>query len=151
MPVGFYAGVDANAESIAWLKENVADSHFWFDHVNMKNAMYNPAGENLAASALTLKGLTGFDVACMFSVITHQNPKEAGRIFRMLRPCAARLYFTAFVDDSIEGYVENAPESPGLKSTYSTRLLTTILRDAGWRIEAQHPHVKFQQPVFICV
>ena len=153
--LAFYAGLDVNAEAIAWLNENVAvaDSRFRFEHINMFNAMYNPAGERVPASLLREKRLTGFDAACMFSVITHQEPEEAALIFSMLRPCAKRLYFTAFVEeDASDGYKEGDAKKPLLRSTYSDQLIRKLLADAGWTVDRVYPESAqlFQQTAIVC-
>lgn len=151
--VALYAGVDVNRTAIAWLNDNIAYPQFRFEHLDMHNQMYNPGGVICGPSVLRDRGLSDFDVACMFSVITHQHPPDAELIFSMLRPCAARLYFTAFVDDQIDGYVEGTPENPRLVSTYSTAFLTEILTRTGWRVDAIHaksPDRLFQMTAVVC-
>ena len=150
MEIGHYAGVDLNADAIAWLQANVRDPRLRFERLDMRNPMYNRAGGAVDAGALAGLGLADFDVACMFSVITHQDPANAAMIFAMLRPCARRLYFTAFIDDSIDGYLDQNPANPCHYCIYSTELLTRLLVQNGWRIEATFPPGRFQQTAFLC-
>ncbi len=86
----------------------------------------------------------------MFSVITHQDPGEAARIFSMLRPCAERLYFTAFIDEATDGYVEGSPQQPGLMSTYSSPLMRRILAETGWSVDRVYDKSWFQLTAFVC-
>jgi GT2 family glycosyltransferase len=150
MEIGQYAGVDLNGEAIAWLKANVRDQRFRFEQLAMRNPMYNPAGAPVARAALTELGLSGYDAACMFSVITHQEPADAATIFAMLRPCAPRLYFTAFIDDAIDSHEDRDPSCRCHYSFYSTAFLTRLLAQSGWRVEVIFPPGRFQQTAFVC-
>ena len=150
LDVGQYAGVDVNPEPIAWLKENVVSPTFRFEHINMRNPMYNPSGDIPPAGTLTDFGFAGFDAACMFSVITHQDPEEAALIFSMLRPVAQRLYFTAIIDNDVDIYTERSEASPRLQSIFSTDAITKLLHGASWKLEKIFEPSLFQQTVFIC-
>lgn len=152
LEIGHYAGVDVNAEAIAWLQQNVGDPRFLFVHLDMGNACYNPAGQRCGDGALSARGMLGFDVACMFSVITHQAPDEALQVFKMLRQCAQRLYFTAFVDAAVDRYAEKDPDRPGHMSTYAPDFLSALLDNSGWHIDASYPRAPmlFQQAAFVC-
>ena len=82
-------------------------------------------------------GLSEFDAVCMFSVITHQAPEEAEKIFSMLHPCVSeggKLYFTAFIDQTVDGYIERDPANPGMLSTYNAEPLLEILATSGWTV-----------------
>jgi SAM-dependent methyltransferase len=154
MEVDLYTGVDVNAAAIAWLKENVDDPRFRFAHLDMQNAQYNPTGNSCTPYTLCDMGFDEFDLACMFSVITHQEPNDAELIFRMLRPCAERLYFTTFIDDAVDDFLEKSqnPSRPRDFSCYSTEFMRAIVLRAGWSIDAVHPHARslFQQTTFVC-
>ena len=148
--IGLYFGIDTNAAPIAWLKENLQDQRFRFEHLDMRNAMYNPNGRRCDAAALTDLGIGEVDAACMFSVITHQEPADAELIFAMLHPCSNRLYFTALIDDQVAGYAEGDPERPSNMSTYTTALIMDLLAKTGRRVDAVHPTERFQQTAFVC-
>ena len=152
LEIGFYAGIDVNAEAIAWLRQNVDDPWFLFVHLDMRNAFYNLNGGPCGDDTLCSRGVVGFDVACMFSVITHQAPEDALQIFRMLRPSAERLYFTAFIDDTVDRYVEKDPDHPSHMSTYAPSYLLEILAASGWRSDTSYPRspLLFQQSAFVC-
>jgi hypothetical protein len=75
----------------------------------------------------------------MFSVITHQAPEEASLTLAQLRRVAkarGRLYFTAFVDEEVDGYTERIQDKPGMMSTYAPDTLIALVEPEGWRIDA---------------
>ena len=150
MEIGQYAGVDLDGGAIGWLKANVRDPRFRFERLDMGNPMYNPSGPPVVRTALAELGLSGYDAACMFSVITHQEPADAATIFAMLRLCAPRLYFTAFIDDAIDGHEDRDPATRCHHSFYSSAFLTRLLTQNGWRVEAIFPPGRFQQTAFVC-
>src|SRR5262249_49940050 len=126
MDIGLYAGVDVHADAVHWLRSHVHDERFRFERIDMKNPLFNPGGAGMAPDALRNMGLTGFDAACMFSVITHQSPDDAQTIFRMLAQCVpsgGSLYFTAFVDEAIAQYSEREPSNPGAWCNYNPEYL----------------------------
>ena len=86
--IGLYCGVDVNEKAIAWLNANVHDPKLRFQHLNMHNPLYNAAGAETDSHTLERLGLSEFDAVCMFSVITHQAPDEAEKIF----PCSTLAY-----------------------------------------------------------
>lgn len=152
MPFGLYVGVDVNAEAIGWLQTNLTDSRFRFEHLNTRNAMYNPSAPILDEGALEQLRLPACHIATMFSVVTHQSPDEAGLTFKQLRRIVdGALYFTAFLDEGVTDYSEGAPGEPGLKSTYHPAYLVELVESSGWRVRSIHPQRNtMQQPVFIC-
>jgi len=156
LPIGEYIGVDVNQEAIAWLQAELAqDDRFRFLHVDPPNRMYNPHGTPQAPRALADRGVTSCDAVCMHSVITHHDPQEARVTFGLLRPTVAdggRLHFTAFVDWSIDEYVEADPQSPGHMSTYHPDTLIDLLEGEGWRVDRIHPKDPggLGQTTFVC-
>jgi SAM-dependent methyltransferase len=152
--IELYVGVDTNEKPISWLRSNVNDTRLRFEHLNMRNAMYNPGGtEFVDAGTLERIGLIDFDAACMFSVITHQAPEEAEKIFSMLYRCVSEggsLYFTAFIDDAVDRYIERDPASKGLLSTYHPDRLVEITEGSGWIVCDVFPCSPFQQTAFVC-
>lgn len=151
--IGLYCGVDVNAQSIAWLKANVHDPRLRFEHLDMYNPVYNAAGVEADDHTLERLGLSEFDAVCMFSVITHQAPQQASEIFSMLYPCVSmegKMYFTAFVDQSADKYIERDPAAPGHLSTYSPECMLEVLESSGWVPLDVFPASPFQQTVFVC-
>ena len=150
MEIGFYLGIDSSAAPIAWLKENLSDRRFRFEHLDMHNTLYNPNGRRYDTAALTDMAIGEFDAACMFSVITHQEPADTELILTMLRPCSGRLYFTALIDEQVPGYVDRDPQKPLNLSTYTTTHIKELLAKAGWQADAVYPPERFQQTAFVC-
>ena len=141
---GKYVGVDVNWPAIEWLQANLADPRFEFAHLDAHNPLYGDGGTAMAETAvLPVPG--PFDAACMYSVITHQDPDGALRTFALLRPVAGRLYFTAALDSTIDHYVEGDPSRPRLFSRFNPDLLLSLLEQAGWSVECVHPPSQYQQ------
>lgn len=156
LDIGLYVGIDLNRDAINWLKANAESERLMFEHIDATNAMYNPGRSwGCPWPQLTKFRSTVFDVICMFSVITHQNPDEATEVFRLLRQFGdpggpnCRLYFTAFLEEGGPDYSEGDPASPGLLSTYNPKSLSEIALKAGWRVLKSYPKAAFQQPAFI--
>ena len=123
-----------------------------FAHLDLRNAFYNPQG-GIYPDALLRLGLPSCDTACMFSVITHQNPDEARVTFTQLRRVlrdSARLYFTAFVNEGVPYYTEAVPSKAGASSTYGPDALLELVQTQGWRIDSVYRPGPFQQHAIIC-
>jgi SAM-dependent methyltransferase len=137
VPLKSYIGIDVYQEMIDFLSSNVTDSRLSFFHLNARNPTYNKDGVPLERDTTRPIGDRLFDVICMFSVITHQLPEDAGAIFAILRryvKAHGRLFFSASVEEGDFGYRENVPESPTALSIYSPDLLRELLETSGWRI-----------------
>ena len=146
---GQYVGVDSNADYIDWLSKNLQEPRFAFARVDADNPLYrNGASPMTEVKTLPVEG--PFDLACMFSVITHQDPAEAQQIFHLLRPLASRLYFTALIKD-IDGYREGKPDQPRLLSEFSPALLTKVLEITGWTVEQIYTPSHYQQHAVIAI
>ena len=152
--IDFYAGIDANNEVVSWLKSEIADRRFRFEHLDMFNPMYRTNGSSsVDEDALKNLALGDFDAACMFSVITHQMPNDSELIFKMLYRCVkpgGGLYFTAFTDESIRDYVEGDPSNPCHMSTYHPDFLIGLVSGSGWSVERVYLKSSLQQTGFVC-
>jgi hypothetical protein len=83
-----------------------------------------------------------FDVASMFSVITHQNRADARHLFTMLRrhvKSDGHLFFTCFLDKTIEAFEDRSPEQNGGICLYNPQFLTSIVTDCGWSMASRAP------------
>lgn len=155
-PIGSYTGIDVEKKVIDFLKENVSDPRFSYHHFDMANTLYNPLGSLSELSSPTTLGTSTFDIACMFSVITHQNPDEATVTFKFLHDhirANGYLFFSAFIRDDNLGYTELNPRRPGVQSSYSRRYMTEILTKTGWAVasvvEAKPDDIPIQTS-FLC-
>ncbi|PNE12011.1 MAG: hypothetical protein CR217_05885 [Beijerinckiaceae bacterium] len=152
--IDLYAGIDANREAISWLQSEIRDPRFRFEHLDMLNLKYQANGSSsVDEGALERLALADFDAACMFSVITHQRPKDSGLIFSMLYRCVKRgggLYFTAHIDETVHDYVERDPSQPCRLSIYHPDFLIDLVRKSGWVVERTYLPSPFQQAAFVC-
>lgn len=139
LPIGSYTGVDVDEPVISYLQTHVRDDRFAFRRWNVRNAMYNPSGEELTRrTRLPVPRGKRFDVIWMYSVITHTYPRDAECLLRVLRRHVKRgggLLFSAFLDDGVDGFEDRVKEHPLLNAFYDERLLRRIASRAGWRVE----------------
>ncbi len=136
LPIQRYVGVDVDREMIAWLAEHLTDERFAFQYIDAANRVYNPCGTR----DLVLD-VRDVDAVCVHSVLTHHDPAEASATLELVRPtvhATGRLHFTAFTDETVDGYAEADPENPGHMSTYHPDLLLDLCGAAGWRVDRIH-------------
>jgi SAM-dependent methyltransferase len=137
LPVKSYTGIDVDREMIEFLAGHVVDPRLRFFHWNSYNPSYNPGGFPLSAETELPTADQTFDVICMFSVITHQLPRDAEALLsifrRRIRP-DGRLFFSAIILDMEEDYRELVPERPTGSSAYSLRAISDIVARTGWRV-----------------
>jgi 2-polyprenyl-3-methyl-5-hydroxy-6-metoxy-1,4-benzoquinol methylase len=138
-PIGSYVGVEVEKTIVDFLKRNVDDPRLSYHHVNTVNRYYNPDGEQLDTDAPSPLGAATFDVICMISVITHQQPDEAARMFRFLRPHirpGGALFFSAFIHKGDLEYEEIDADRPGRMCSYSLAAMTGLLEGTGWSVRS---------------
>jgi len=156
LPIRSYTGVDVHRPMIDFLRANAIDPRLTFEHMNARNPFYNPDGEPLSRRSALPVGDRTFDIACMFSVITHQVPADAESIFAMLRRyvrAGGHLFFSASIEDGDFGYREMYPQEPTRYSVYTPRLMVDILQRSGWRVLSQAPRNDQDLPIlesFVC-
>lgn len=142
IPVRSYLGIDVDREMIEYLNQNVDDARLSFVWWDSYNSLYNPNGCSLDQYDTLPVDEKKFDIICMFSVITHQIPKDTIIILRSLRRHirpAGNLFFSATIEDLDEDYREIVAASPTAHSAYSLRLLRQLTEEAGWRIISVEP------------
>jgi SAM-dependent methyltransferase len=99
---GSYTGFDVHPESISWCRATIAprNSRFGFDHVNLRNSQYNPAGKSQAADHRFPYGEESFDFVIAVSLFTHMFRRETAHYLsefaRVLRPGGA-AFVTAYL------------------------------------------------------
>lgn len=96
-----YAGIDVHRPSVAWCKRNITPKNrrFVFEHVNLKNEVYNPIGLHSAADYSFPFGDSSFDLILAKSVFTHLRPpaldnflKEIARLLSAKGRCLATFF-----------------------------------------------------------
>jgi len=150
-----YHGVDNNKPMIEWLSENVKRPGFSYTWVDDRNPLYNPGGSAGGGHKELIEQLSPepFDLAYLYSVITHNDPGESRRIFKTMRSILGgegAMYFTAFLDEGVGAYAELNARRHRARSTYHPDLLRSILAEAGWRVESIYPSNFVQQQAILC-
>jgi ubiquinone/menaquinone biosynthesis C-methylase UbiE len=74
-PTGRYEGLDINAASVDWLREQYKPfANFHFTHADVRNVAYNPAGRYEPDDYRLPFPDASFDVVLLKSVFTHLLP-----------------------------------------------------------------------------
>jgi SAM-dependent methyltransferase len=134
-----YTGVEVSKPIVEFLQDNVEahDSRFRFFHWNVRNAMYNHDGPELRAdTALPARG--SFDLIWLFSVFTHLHPHDSEILLRLLRTHVrddGKLFFSAFIDEELDGFDDRVKDVPLLNAYYGRRFMDSLIAQCGWKIE----------------
>ena len=106
---GGYAGVDIDEPSIVAAQENklLRENGFAFQHIDVKNAMYNPEGKEDSAAYKFPFEDESVDVIFLISVFTHMLREDVthyiDEISRLLKPGGRCLTSTFLIDYGYEG------------------------------------------------
>ncbi len=154
IPIRSYTGIDVFRPLIEHLQREVDDPRFSFAHWDAQNAKYNPGGVKITAiSQLPVQG--DFDLIWLFSVFTHLYPSDANALLailrRHIRP-GGGLFFSAFLDDTVDSFEDKLPDQPLAHPCYSERYLKELVVANGWRISSVSPPSPkhFIQHYFVC-
>jgi SAM-dependent methyltransferase len=99
---GQYTGIDIVTDGIAWCDTTITAAYpnFSFQHLDLQNTLYNPAGVLNPADIRLPFADNSFDFICLVSVITHVEAavleNYAKEIARLLAP-GGRCFATAFL------------------------------------------------------
>jgi SAM-dependent methyltransferase len=102
---GSYDGFDIAPPAIDWCQQHIAarHPHFRFQHANIYNEFYNPAGDRRARSYHFPYAANTFDVVVLTSVFTHMRPQDIEHYLcemaRVLKP-GGRGVITFFLINS---------------------------------------------------
>lgn len=135
--IGRYVGVDIFRPMIEFLQNSVQDRRFTYHFIDAHHALYNPGGATLTPETTLPVVEQDFDIACMFSVITHQHPEDSRSIFHILRRHVAvggHLFFTFFADEAIESFEDRSPERNGGRCFYHPAFLKSLVQSCGWEV-----------------
>lgn len=151
-----YTGIEIHLPIVDFLKKNVeeCDKRFKFAHWNIHNELYNPGGIALSMKDnLPVEGT--FDLIWLFSVFTHLNPEDSLLLLQLMRKKIrknGKLFFSAFIDDELDGFEDRVKERPLLNAYYGIKYMQSLLEKSGWRIDLLHdkdPN-NFIQHYFVC-
>ncbi len=101
-PRARFEGFDVAAPGVAWCRENITPRypHFRFQHADILNSSYNPAGRIRASEFRFPYDDATFDIAIATSIFTHMYRSDAAHylteIARVLRP-GGRSFITHFL------------------------------------------------------
>src|SRR5262245_22422921 len=135
-----YLGLDVSRKSIEWCKAHIESRHpsYKFQHVDLVNARYNPAGAALTPD-FRLPVLDGAaDCVYMWGLVTNMEPEHlatyASEVSRMLRR-GGSAFVTANVEDDVpeasinpENYTPYACRGPLHIVRYETRYFLDVFR-----------------------
>jgi SAM-dependent methyltransferase len=155
---GTYCGFDVIQPMVEWCRENISSRHpnFHFQHADLSNTFYNPAGREDASGFAFPYADATFDIVFAASIFTHLLPNSARRYAaetaRVLRKRGRALLTFFVLDDEFRrrqaagtaylpfphGYDhyavmdENQPEAV---VAYEESYAKELLKDAGLNVE----------------
>jgi len=138
-----YIGLDVSEESIHWCQQHIERRHptYRFQHINLVNARYNPAGHALAGNFRLPVADGTADIVYLWGVVTNMEPEHlapyAAEISRMLR-AGGRAFLTANVEDNVpqvsinpEHYMPWEYHGPLNIVRYEKQYFLDVFRQAG--------------------
>jgi len=139
IPIQSYAGLEVEKPIVDFLRDNVAalDDRFKFIYWNAHNEKFNPGGVSLSSFA-TLPDAGAFDLIFAFSVFTHLAPHDSLAMLRLLRRHIrpkGKLFFSAFIDDDLDGFEDRVKGSPLENAYYGRLFMESLIQDTGWSID----------------
>jgi SAM-dependent methyltransferase len=154
IPIKSYTGVDVHRPLIEYLQREVDDPRFSFSHWDAQNAKYNPVGVKITPeSRLPVEGT--FDIIWLFSVFTHLYPSDANALLAILRrhvrPGGA-MFFSAFLDDTVDSFEDRIPDQPLSHPCYTERYMRELVVANGWSVSSVSPPspAHFIQHYLVC-
>lgn len=149
-PIGTYTGIEVKKKIVDFLIEHVRDPRLSYFHADLKNLCYNPRGTADYADLSEVLNHKRYDIACMFSVITHQQPDEASATFQFLNRHIkpdGHMFFSAFLHEDGPEHKELNPAKPGIKSSFSSGYMEKMLAGSGWSIVSRADPVPNDVPI----
>lgn len=141
-----YKGIDVCRRSIRWCERHIAAKHpgFHFAHLSVKNARYNPRGQELSENYQLPFENDHFDIIYAYSVFSHMTTNHL-RIYlqdfeRILRP-SGKIFLTAFVAEGVPEMQTNPKNfkkkwrGPLHCVLYEKAFFITLLSEKGFAVE----------------
>ena len=140
IPIRSYSGLEVHQPIVNFLKSNVErhDDRFRFERWDVHNRRYNKDGVKMQSTHVLPFAKT-FDLIWLFSVFTHLDPDDAAILLVILRKHInpnGKLFFSAFIDDDLDGFADRVPNKPLLNAYYGRKYMTDIITSNGWRIDS---------------
>ena len=156
IPIKSYTGLEVYKPIVDFLQERVQayDERFRYVFWNARNQLYNPDGVELARQAALPFG-DKFDLIWLFSVFTHLDPSDSRALLVLLRKhvrTTGKLFFSAFIDDQLDGFEDRVEDQPLLMAYYGRDYMQSLVQEAGWRVEEfrNQDLSKFIQHYLVC-
>lgn len=147
-----YIGIDANRDFVRWCGEHIERLHptFRFIHLDMANAMYNPAGSITGTDLRLPVADASADVVNLWGVFTNMVPEDVqaylAEIARILRP-DGRCFLTAIVEEDVPDVTINPPgfvpyecDTPLAAVRYSKEWMFSTFGRHGLRVDEFRYH-----------
>ena len=139
---------------VEWLKEHVEarDERFRFVHWNVHNALYNPQAPRMDSYQRLPVG-RDYDLIMGFSLFTHLAPDDAACMLRLTRKAIHSdgfLFFSAFCDDSVQGFEDRVPDKPLVNAYYNREYLQHLINEANWALLSYEPPASYIMDSFLC-
>jgi len=141
IPIKSYSGIEIHKPTVDFLNEHVAkrDSRFAFAHWDARNRMQNPNGQVALSEIEKLPFDPEFDLIWLFSVFTHLDADDATAMLSLLRrgiKKGGRLFFSAFVDDNVHGWIDKM-ETEG-NAYYGKSFMFSLIEQTGWQVDGYY-------------
>lgn len=147
-----YVGIDANRDFVRWCSEHIERQHpnFRFVHLDMANAMYNPAGTITGTDLRLPVADASADVVNLWGVFTNMVPEHVqayvAEIARILRP-RGKCFLTAIVEEggpdvaiNPPGFVPDGCDTPLAAVRYSKQWMFATFEQHGLRVDEFRYH-----------
>jgi SAM-dependent methyltransferase len=131
-----YFGVDCHRPLIEFLQQNARDPRLGYAFWDTQHPLFNPGGTRLSLAAELPTAERDFDIAAMFSVITHQDPEHSRCLFTILRRhvrAGGHLFFSCFLDPAIAEFEDRSPARNGGRCFYHPGYLRQLVESCGWQ------------------
>ncbi len=149
-----YVGLDVSKKLIRYLSKKVDQPNFHFYDVPFKNEKYNPKGVQMIASANLPGAIKTYDIITLQSVFTHFNPADFRALLHILRRNAAkdaRMFFTCFIDNTIEKeFIDFVPNRPMQRAYYKEQYIRDMLIDSRWKLLVINPPCAKMMHQIVC-
>jgi SAM-dependent methyltransferase len=141
-----FHGIDAHRPSVQWCTRHLSPRNpaFRFEHVDVRNARYNPRGAAEDGAVRLPLADARYDVVYLYSVFSHMLPQGVREYLAEIRRALAPggvLFFTGFVEEGVpevsenpEGYRQNW-SGPLHCVRYERGFLSRMLAESGFRVE----------------
>jgi SAM-dependent methyltransferase len=144
---GGYLGIDVDPNRIRWCQNHLAvgDSRLKFQHLDVRNERYNPAGAQNLAVPIPDRSV---DIIYLYSVFSHLLQKDVEEylsIFSRILKSSGCCFVTMFVADGVPPCTENPQDFGPLK--WEGRLHCILYSSDNWNRMLQGAKLRISKVV----